>query len=196
MSKFRKYLGLLYVYSVIIGGIIFLFLWHTGRLSGFLKTRWNDKAAAPKIVWSADLLTPEEDPKKIFDRWEALSQENDYETIITETEGRRGTIARAYRTLAIFESGKHPHLLVEAMRNMNILMRPPTLKKLPARLAKRLLRGLGDPEAPGPTAKENLEAYREIINKLRIATEPRSLKKLQELEEMAAEEAAAKPQRQ
>jgi len=33
-------------------------------------------------------------------------------------------------------------------------------------------------------------AYREIINKLRIATEPRSLKKLQKLEKMAAEELA------
>jgi hypothetical protein len=130
---------------------------------------------------------PEEDAGDLLKRWEALSQKNDWQTILDETENRPDHVAMAYRTLAILESGEHPNLLLEAMTNLNKLIR---VHNLPNKLGTRLVRALGDPEAPGPTARENLEAYRDIINSLGIATQPSSLKKLRELEKLAAEEDA------
>ncbi len=116
-------------------------------------------------------------------------QKQAYDTLISETEGRKDSIAKAYRTITILESGKHSGLLVEAMGNMKDLV---SARDIPASLSTRLVRSLGDPEAPGPTAQENLEAYKDIINSLHIATQASSLKKLAELEALAAEENAGK----
>ncbi|MBU1108603.1 MAG: hypothetical protein KKB51_18145 [Candidatus Riflebacteria bacterium] len=160
---------------------------HTGRISQFMNSFARPIQKQSQSAEEDLLNMAEEDPGKLSNRWEKLSQNQDYETIINETEGRNDTLAIAYRTLAIFESGKHPILLFEAMRHMKGLLQ----KRLPNNLNSRLVKSLGDPEVPGPTAEENLAAYKEIINDLGIATQPNSLKKLRELEKMADEEAKA-----
>lgn len=183
--QLKNFLKYLYLYSVIIGGIIFLVEWHTGQVSRFI----DSFRGTPPISRDADALpgNAEIDPADEIARWEALSRKEKWQTIIDETENRKDNVAVAYRTLAILESGKSI-LLLEAMQNLKDLLK---VRDLPNNLSTRLVRGLGDPEAPGPTARENLEAYKEIINSLRIATQPASLKKLRELEALAAEEAAA-----
>ncbi len=184
--QLKNFLKYLYLYSVIIGGIIFLVEWHTGQISRFI----DFFREPPAISRDADALPgkAEIDLADEIARWEALSQKEKWQTIIDETKYRKEKVAIAYRTLAIFESGK-VSLMMEGMRNLKRLTR---VRGLPNNLSSRLVRSLGDPEAPGPTARENLEAYKKIINSLRIATQPSSLKKLRELEVLAAEEAAAK----
>jgi len=183
--QLKNFLKYLYVYGLIIGGSIFLVEWHTGQVSRFI----DSFRGTPPISRDADALpgNAEIDPADEIARWEALSRKEKWQTIIDETENRKDNVAVAYRTLAILESGKSI-LLLEAMQNLKDLLK---VRDLPNNLSTRLVRGLGDPEAPGPTARENLEAYKEIINSLRIATQPASLKKLRELEALAAEEAAA-----
>lgn len=180
MNKFFKYL---YLYSLIVGGSILLIEWHTGQVSRFM----DSFRGLPVISRDEDALLAkaEVDPADEITRWEKLLQKQAYDSLISETEGRKDPIAKAYRTIAILESGKHSWLLVEAMRNMKDLVRA---RGIPPNLSTRLVRSLGDPEAPGPTAQENLDAYKDIINSLRIATQPSSLKKLAELEALAAEE--------
>lgn len=179
MKKFLKYL---YLYSLIVGGSIFLVEWHTGQVSRLIDS-FRDQ---PTIGRDEDALPAkaEVDPANEITRWEKLLQKQAYDTLISETEGRKDPIAKAYRTIAVFESGKHSGLLVEAMGNMKDLV---SARDIPASLSTRLVRSLGDPEAPGPTAQENLEAYKDIINSLHIATQASSLKKLAELEALAAE---------
>lgn len=183
MKNFLKYL---YLYGLIIGGSVFLVEWHTGQVSRLI----DSFRPPPVIIRDEDALPSkaETDPADEISRWEALSQKEKWQTIIDETEDRKDKVAIAYRTLAILESGKSS-LLLEAMKNLKDLLH---VHGLPNNLSTRLVKGLGDPEAPGPPARENLEAYKEIINSLRIATQPSSLKKLRELEALAAEEAAAK----
>ena len=188
MKNFLKYL---YLFTVIIGGSILLVEWHTGRVSRLMHV-WRGTGQHVQVDAGADTdalpAKAETDPADEITRWEALSQKEKWQTIIDETEDREDNVALAYRTLAILESG-NSFLLIEGMRNLKKLT---LVHGLPNNLSRRLLRSLGDPEAPGPTARENLEAYKEIINSLRIATQPSSLKKLRELEALAAEEAAAK----
>lgn len=188
MKNFLKYL---YLYGLIIGGSVFLVEWHTGQVSRLIHA-WQGTGQHVQVDAGADTdalpAKAETDPADEIARWEALSQKEKWQTIIDETEGREDNVAVAYRTLAILESGKSS-LMLEAMKNLKDLLH---VHDLPNNLSVRLLKGLGDPEAPGPTARENLEAYKEIINSLRIATQPSSLKKLRELEALAAEEAAAK----
>ena len=183
--QLKNFLKYLYLYGIIIGGSILLVEWHTGQVSRFI----HSFRGPPAISRDADALpgNAEIDPADETTRWEALSRKEKWQTIIDETENRKDNVAVAYRTLAILESGKSI-LLLEAMQNLKDLLK---VRDLPNNLSTRLVRGLGDPEAPGPTARENLEAYKEIINSLRIATQPASLKKLRELEALAAEEAAA-----
>ncbi len=184
MNKFFKYL---FIYSLIAGGSIFLVEWHTGQVSRFI----DSFRGSPAIGRDEDALSAkaEVDPADEITRWEKLLQKQAYDSLISETKGRRDPIAKAYRTIAILESGKHSWMLVEAMRNMKDLVRE---RGIPASLSTRLVRSLGDPEAPGPTAQENLEAYKDIINSMCIATQPSSLKKLAELEALAAEETSGK----
>lgn len=188
MKNFLKYL---YLYGLIIGGSVFLVEWHTGQVSRLIDA-WRGTGPQVQVDGGVDAdalpAKAETDPADEISRWEALSQKEKWQTIIDETEEREDKVAVAYRTLAILESGK-ANLLLEAMTNLKDLLH---VNDLPNNLSSRLVKGLGDPEAPGPTARENLEAYKEIINSLRIATQPSSLKKLRELEALAAEEATAK----
>lgn len=180
MKNFLKYL---YLYGIIIGGSILLVEWHTGQVSRFI----HSFRGPPAFSRDADALpdNAEIDPADEITRWEALSQKEKWQTIIDETENRKDNVAVAYRTLAILRSGK-PLLMIEGMQNLKKLT---LVHGLPNNLSSRLVRSLGDPEAPGPTARENLEAYKGIVNSLRIATQPSSLKQLRELEALAAEEA-------
>lgn len=187
-SRLGRFLGQFYLWSIILGGSIFLVEWHTGRVSQYIETLRppleNSRAENPALP-----LTAEEDQADLIARWEQLSRDLDYKTLIKETEGRKDPVARAYHTLAILESGLHPILLPEAFRELKALL---LVSGLPNNLDSRLVRALGDPEAPGPTDKENLEAFRDIVNSLNIATQPSSLKKLRELEKLAAEEAESR----
>lgn len=181
---FYKFIGKLYLFCVIFGGILLLIEIHTGKLSQLAN---NYRKNEPVVISTApeSAAKPEEDPAEFLAKLERLLQNQDFTAIIKETEGRKDKIALAYRTIAVFESGQHNHLLAEAMGNMKMLI---SAKDLPDDLNFRLVKALGDPEAPGPSARENLEAYKQIITDLRIATHSSSLKKLRELEKLAENE--------
>lgn len=188
--QLKKILGYIYIYGVIFGGgTIFLIQWHTGLFTPLYEA-WRGPIKKTTVEVDPDALpaNAEIDPAEQILRWEKLSRKGKWQFIIDETERRQDNIALAYRTLAILESGDSL-LLLEGMQNLRELMK---VNDLPNDLSARLAGSLGDPEAPGPTARENLEAYKEIIDSLHIATQPSSLKKLRELEALAAEEAAGK----
>ncbi len=177
------WLGKLYVYGILILGSLFLVEWHSGLISAYFMENSHIAAERPQATNFKDA---EEDPESMVARWEALSQSKDYEKLVEETRGRNDKMARAYRALAVLESGKFPSLLLETIQFLNKMVKDPPL---PNDLTRRIILALGDPEEPGPSAKENLEAYKQIIAELRIATQASSLKKLAELEKLAEEEA-------
>lgn len=179
-----KFIGKLYLFCVIFGGILLLIEIHTGKLSQLTnKYKNNEPVVISPTPESA--AKPEEDPAEFLAKLERYRQNHDFAAIIRETDGRKDKVALAYRTIAVFESGMHENLLPEAMGNMKMLI---GTKDLPDDLHFHLVKALGDPESPGPSARENLEAYKQIVADLKIATHSSTLKKIHELEKLAENE--------
>jgi hypothetical protein len=171
-----RWLARLYLYAVIIGGILILIEIHTGKVSEFYNAHLKPKKEQ-KLIFVP--IAAEEDPEILAGRWEAFLQHQDFDKVIEETEWRKDPLSRVYYALAILESGEHPSRLVDAI---TIVLEVIKMPDIPDDLKTRLVTALGDPEAPGPTPEENLRAYKEIIKDLNIATHPSSLRKLRELE--------------
>lgn len=179
----NHFIDRLIVWGIIFSGILFLIEFHTEAISSAYNKVFSKTNNAPKQKYPFTMA--EESPEKLTARFEKMAKNKDYKIIIKETDKRKDLISRAYRALAIMESGEFPHLFAEGITNMNKVIRAPTL---PNDLHRRLILTLGDPEEPGPSPRENLEAYKEIVKDLGIATQPETLKKLHKLEQLAQEE--------
>ena len=183
MEKYETFSRYLVLFGIIFSGILLLIEIHTQAISSWYNPPVTETKSSKTHKYS--LTTGEESPKMLTARYEEMIKNKDYKVIIEETNNRNDIISEAYRVLAIMESGEFPGLFAEGIIKMNKVIREP---QLPNNLHRRLVITLGDPEDPGPSAKENLEAYKDIIKDLPIATHPQTISKLHELEKLANEE--------
>jgi hypothetical protein len=169
----------LHVYLAMLFLILFLIEIHTGKVSILLEKIYPRNSQKQEPGQQQKLSVAEREPAETTARLEKLLKNHQYEIILEETQAQNDIISKAYRALAILESGNHPHLLVEAIQITKEVSKE---TDLPNNLATRIILAIGDPEQPGPTPEENLEAYRQIIEDLGIATDSDSIKKLRKLE--------------